>query len=103
MYRYTTPTITINLVLNDVVNEDVLNTSDLYVTISQGGKKLTKTQNDILIDNNTIGVTLTQCESADFSEGYAWIQVRGVTPDGFAWASKVGKFRVENTLLKREI
>jgi len=101
MYRFTTPTITLNLTLNDVFTQETLASSQVYVTITQCKDILTITNDDLSISDNQVMFTLTQEQSAKFYPGKAQIQVRGVTSDNWAWATKVATIDVENTLLKK--
>lgn len=54
---------------------------------------ITKTFDDIEIDGGTIRFTLTQEETLKFESGdelfpkFAFVQIRGLNPDGMAWAT----------------
>lgn len=73
MIPYTTPSFQITI----SGNVDLNNAVDVYVTIVQGTKSVTKTGADVQISNNgaTVSIWLTQNESMQFSVGTAYAQV----------------------------
>lgn len=66
MYRWTTPTIT--LILPE--GYDLSEASNVYVTFtnSKGASKLRKSGDDLSIDENVVGVELTQEETGGMPE-----------------------------------
>jgi len=84
MRRGTTPTIKINI--KGVPMYAVL---DWYVTISQECTEITKTGDDITIDNTVLSITLSQKETMRFRPGEVEIQIRAKTVDGVYIASEI--------------
>lgn len=84
MTRGTTPTY--NITVDDIDNLDAYS---IEVDIKQGGALLQFSNDDIIIDENTIVVKLTQEQTLSLSTGSAHLQVRGISVDGIAWASNI--------------
>lgn len=84
MTRGTTPTYSITV--SDIEN---LDTYSIEVDIKQGGALLRFTNDDVVIDEDTIVVKLTQEQTLLLSTGSAHLQVRGVDANGLAWASNI--------------
>lgn len=97
MTRGTTPDYVIT-----VEDMESLAGSSVYVTLRQGDVVVTKETDDLAIEGNQITVCLTQEETLAFSEGYAQMQVRGVTT-GDAWASAIVDVPVKQVLLEEII
>ena len=96
MRRGTTPTLTIT-----VTNLTVADLKTIYVTFKQGDVELTKTNDDITVDEyyNTISVPLTQEDTLKFS-GTVSVQIRGLLEDGVtAIASKIKTISIDKILL----
>ena len=81
MIRATTPTF-IFTIKSDTLD---LNQADsIYVTFSQGSKKVTKTGEDVALDGTkTVSVWLTQEESLALSEGELECQINWTYHDGY--------------------
>ena len=94
MTRGTTPDYVIT-----VEDMESLGNSSVYVTLRQGDVVVTKETDDVSIEDNKITVCLTQEETLAFTEGYAQMQVRGVT-NGDAWASAIVPVPVKPVLLE---
>lgn len=97
MTRGTTPDYVIT-----VEDMESLGNSTVYVTLRQGDVVVTKETDDLSIEGNQINVSLTQEETLAFTEGYAQMQVRGVT-NGDAWASPIVDVPVKPVLLEEII
>lgn len=97
MTRGTTPDYVIT-----VEDMESLGNSSVYVTLRQGDVVVTKETDDVAIEGNQITVCLTQEETLAFNEGYAQMQVRGVT-NGDAWASPIVDVPVKPVLLEEII
>lgn len=97
MIRYTTPTITLTIE-KTILPMD----AEVYVTIQQGNRKLTKKDPEIERGekNTIISLTLTQQESAAFdSKEPAFVQVNWITADGVRSATKSASVFVFDNLL----
>lgn len=84
MIRGTTPTLEIK-----ITGIEVAELERIYITLSQYQKQVTKSTEDITIDEitNTLYVPLTQEDTLTLSRGYVYVQMRAVTKDGLAVAS----------------
>lgn len=84
MTRGTTPSYIITIKdLDDLAGNHV------EVDIKQGAALLQFEDDDVIIDENTIKITLTQEQTLTLSAGSAKLQVRGIRQDGTAWASNI--------------
>lgn len=102
MIPATTPTFVISLKNADGYLRD---SQKIRVYIRQQDVLLIKEQEDLVIDqeNNTVGITLTQKESAKFlyKNGKIEFQVHGLLKDGVtAWKTYVVDTPVDKTLSK---
>lgn len=95
MQRGTTPTLEIK-----ITGIDVSELESIYVTLKQYQKEVTKTTEDITIDeiNNTLYVPLSQEDTLTLARGYVYVQMRAVTKDGLAVASDVKMITMEEIL-----
>lgn len=95
MRRGTTPTLEIN-----IKGIDVAELENIYITLSQHKKEVTKSSEDITIDKteNTLYVTFSQEDTLTFSRGYVYVQMRAVTKDGMAVASSIAMKKMEEIL-----
>lgn len=95
MRRGTTPTLEIK-----VTGIEVAELERIYITLSQYQKQVTKTTEDITIDEitNTLYVPLSQEDTLTLSRGYVYVQMRAVTKDGLAVASGIKMVPVEEIL-----
>ena len=97
MRRGTTPTLVLAVTGLNVAELDTI-----FITFEQGSLELTKSKDDITIDEeaNTIKVTLSQEETLKFNAGSVNVQVRGIVADGsIAVASNIKTIKVGNVLL----
>ena len=93
MIRATTPTFVLTI-RSDTL--DLSQADKIYVTFSQGSKKITKSDNDISLDPpRTVSVWLTQEESLALSEGEMECQINWVYHDAY------GNDRRAATVIKR--
>lgn len=95
MRRGTTPTLEIK-----VTGIEVMELESIYVTLSQYKKQVTKSTEDITVDeiSNTLYVPLSQEDTLKMTRGYIYIQMRAVTKDGLAVASGIKMVPVEEIL-----
>ena len=96
MRRGTTPTLSIT-----VTGLSVSDLKTIYVTFKQGDIELTKTTEDVSIDDyyNTISVPLTQEDTLKFN-GNVSVQIRGLLADDVtAIASKIKTISMDKILL----
>lgn len=101
MIRYTTPTITLTIE-KTILPEG----AEVYVTIQQGNKKLTKKNPEIERGekNTVLLVELTQDESAKFeSKDPAFVQVNWITSDGTRNATKAASVFIFDNLLSEVV
>lgn len=102
MIPATTPTFILTLKNADGY---LANTKSLRVDLRQQDVLLTKKMQDLVIDteNNFVGITLSQKESAKFlyKKGDIEIQIHGLLKDGqTAWKTYVVSVPVDKTLSK---
>ena len=85
------------IILDDV---DLTSLAAMWVSFAQFGKVLVnKELDDVTIDGQTITVHLTQTDTLKFRpRAKVWIQIRGLTNSGAAWATDPFKRRVEDIL-----
>ena len=94
--RYTTPTFTLTFTEDAL---DLTQAQNVYVTFRSGDVLMTKTGADLTIAEKSIGVYLSQEETAKFRIGYVEIQVNWtMAPDKRA-ASNVVRFPISEQLL----
>ena len=96
MIRGTTPFYTLALSGVDLTGKTV------YVTISQHGRKLTKTGGDLSVaadaEGSTIAFALTQEETLDLEVGSVEVQVRFIDAAGIARATEICSVAVGRVL-----
>lgn len=100
MVRATTPTIICTF---DSELIDLSTVYNIYVTIAQGYTKITKTGEDLELENNSVGVYLTQAETLKFKPGDLSIQVNWTYPDGGRGASVIAQRRISDNLLNEVV
>ena len=109
MVRGTTPTFILKLKNKDGTPSEInlAEANNVYFTIAQGGKTITKTTEDIDIDGNTVYVFLNQKESLSLREQRAEIQLNwtyndatGVTKRA---ATKTREVELSKQLYKEEM
>lgn len=98
--RATTPTLTLTFTSSSV---DFTSATSVYVTLRQGFRKLTKTGNDLVLEEKSIGVYLTQAETLDFVEGDVKVQANWITSAGGRVASTVKTINISEQLLDEVI
>lgn len=106
MIKYTTPTITL------VVEGVDLTGKDIYATLEQGCRELTKKGSDMTVTTEQVGertdtvmtMMLTQEESASFDfNRNASVQVNWITAGGVRGATEIKKIDVMRNLLDEVI
>lgn len=97
MYRYTTPTLPVEITEVDYTTVDIFR-----IAIEQGKNEMLKiiSANDPHVDaeHSTIYVPLTQEETASFKEGYVKIQARIKFTNGSVLATNKVNMPVEDVL-----
>ena len=95
--QFTTPTFMLTFTEEAL---DLTQAYNVYVTFQSGNYKLTKTGEDLVIGEKTIGVHLTQQETGNFTVGNISIQANWTTQMGDRSASEVSKYKVTEQLLR---
>lgn len=98
--RATTPTFTLTFTDDEL---DLTQMANVYVTFEQRSKSLTKSDNDIDIEQKQVSVYLDQEETLMFAEGVVEIQVNWTMPNGKRACSEVGSFILTKQLLRRVV
>lgn len=98
MRRGTTPILRLKL---KGVELTALN--NIYVTMAQGSKKLTKSADSITIDGDYIKVKLTERETLAFSPAPAKVQLRATTTSGDVIASSEAVVNIGDVLYNEVI
>lgn len=95
MIRGTTPTL--KLKLNGIETSRL---QSIYITLKQGDKEITKNNDDgiALESDSVLSVALTQRDTLTFAQGYVYIQLRAITTDGLAIASKTRLVFIDDVL-----
>lgn len=97
MTRGTTPTYTFELEDESI---DLSDAEEVYVTISQGRKKLTKSGGDVTVDGNTASIYLSQEDTLGFAAGQrAEFQLNWIYSDGARACSEIVSLVVGRNLL----
>ena len=94
MYRGTTPTLLLELETDLSLD----NLAELWVTFRTSTVEVTKTLEDVVIENKTIAVTLTQEETLKIYNGTCHVQVRFRTTDDLAYATTIADIDVGRIL-----
>lgn len=96
MTRGTTPTFLIK-VNSDL---DLSTVSKLWITFEQNNIEKTFNLEDVEVNasEKTISVFMSQEDTLEFATGYALLQIRGLTADEKAFASKVKRVDIERIL-----
>lgn len=98
MRRGTTPTLVINI--SSISMSEV---SEWYVTIEQDSVQITKTNEDITIEDTLLKIPLTQAETMEFVSGEASIQIRAVTTEDVVIASGIQTIDIDRILYNEVI
>ncbi len=95
MRRGTTPTLEIK-----ITGIDVSELINIYVTLKQYKKEITKSTEDITVDEiaNKLYVPLSQEDTLVLQRGYVYVQMRAATKDGQAVASEIVMKTMEEIL-----
>ena len=105
MIRGTTPDYILKL------NDYDLTDKQVYVTVKQFDKAITKTNDSLEIDVDdsgettisTILMSLSQEETLSFSDGAAAVQVKIIDSDGHVDATKTASIQIDKALLEKVI
>jgi hypothetical protein len=97
--RYTTPVFTLTFSEMDL---DLTQAEEVFVTFRQACKLMTVTGDDLTVGEQTIAVSFTQEETAEFCEGDVEIQANWVIA-GKRAASEVVNYQFTKQLLQEVI
>lgn len=97
--KFTTPTFTLTFSEQTL---DLRNAQNVYVTFLSGDYCLTKTGEDLVISEKSIGVRLSQEETGNFKKGEVKIQANW-TINGNRVASEIAKADITDQLLAEVI
>lgn len=100
MVRATTPTLICSF---DSALLDLSTVQNIYVTLSQGYLKLTKSGEDLEVEENNVKVYLTQSETLMFKTGEVSIQVNWTFGGGRRGASNIAKLIMKENLLSKVV
>ena len=93
MIRYSTPKI---LIETDI---DLSLVSGLWVSFQQGNITIRKTKSEVVVNANTVIVSLSQEETGGFDPYQnVYVQVRYLTSDGIAGGSEVASIIFDDSL-----
>lgn len=95
MYRATTPTLTLTLPQGFSLD----NAEHVYVTIRQGPVSVTKMEDTLVIDENTIEVYLEQAETLEFAAGSVMIQLNVTYAGGQRYCTDIVRVNVKENLI----
>lgn len=98
MRRGTTPTIVIN-----VKGIDMTEISEWYITVAQDNVQITKTNEDIEIEDTLIKMPLTQQETMRFKSGEVSVQIRAKTTEDVVIASGIQTIDIDRILYNEVI
>ncbi len=98
MRRGTTPTLVIN-----IKGIDMSTIAEWYITVAQDNTQITKSNDDITIEDTLLKMPLSQEETMQFRQGEAFIQIRAVTTEGLRIASHIQKLDDIERILYNEV
>lgn len=104
MIRGTTPDI--KIVIRNPGELDLAQAEEVYVTIRQGGKSVTKTGEEVAVETAAAAIWLTQDESLQFREGDAEAQINWIyqgTNGRKRAATKWTAISIDRQLLERVV
>ena len=98
--QYTTPTFTLTFTEEAL---DLTQVQHVYVTFKSHGVTVTKTGEDLTVEEKSIQVFLSQEETAQFIPGALAIQANWLDREGNRWASDIINYDISEQLLKKVI
>lgn len=99
MVQATTPTLVLTLP-NDV---DLSEPAHFYFTLKQGSTVIEKQDADLVIDEHTVSVYLSQAETLQLREGSVSIQLNWTYTNGSRACSNIVTVQVSENLLKEVV
>lgn len=99
MIRGTTPKIKLRL----ESEIDLRLCKQIWVTMRQADKEITKTLTEMAVEKNCIEIDLSQGDTLALDPGMVYVQVRGLTAAGSAFATGIASVKVERILKEGEI
>lgn len=98
MRRGTTPTLIIS-----VTGIDMTDIATWYVTVAQDSMQITKSNEDLEIEDNVIKMPLTQAETMKFKQGEVSVQIRARTNEDIVIASGIKTIDIDRILYNEVI
>lgn len=98
--QFTTPTFVFIFTEQDL---DLTQARNVYVTFSGPGYELTKTGNDLTVEQKSISVWLSQNETSRMKIGAIEIQANWTTPNGNRAAGDVVTVEISKQLLRKVV
>ncbi|MDY6211976.1 hypothetical protein [Hornefia butyriciproducens] len=104
MIRGTTPTLKLSI----ESEIDLRRCKQIWVTMRQADKEITKTLTEMAVDEmavekNCIEINLSQSDTLALDPGVVYVQMRGLTAAGSAFATGIAAVKVERILKEGEI
>ena len=96
----TTPTFTLTFTQQDL---NLTTARNVYVTFKQGLQTLTKTGEDLVVNEKSIEVYLSQDETISWRVGSIQIQANWTTASGSRFASEVATYDLSEQLLEKVV
>lgn len=98
--QFTTPTVTLIFEDDEL---DLTEAAHVYVTFKGNKGAVTKTGDDLTVEEKQIRVRLTQAETGTFSQGSIQIQANWTDAYGNRAASNIAKYDISAQLLQRVV
>ena len=98
MRRGTTPTIVLGI--KGISMSEI---AEWYVTLAQDSVQMTKTNEDITIEGDTLKIPLTQQETMKFKSGEVSVQIRAKTTEDVVIASGIKTIDIDRILYNEVI
>lgn len=99
MIRGTTPIITLRIE-SDI---DLRLCKQIWATMRQADTEVTKEMSELTVEKNCIRIDLSQSDTLALDPGQLYVQVRGLTAAGSAFATRIASMKVERILKEGEI
>lgn len=99
--QFTTPSFTLEMTEEGL--DLTTQARNVYVTFTSGNYELTKTGEDLVIGEKTIGILLSQDETGNFKTGNVKIQANWTTISGRRAGTDVVTYEITEQLLRRVI
>lgn len=100
--RYTTPTIILSFPSDKYPDLDLTAANNVYVTFTSGINSITKTGEELRIDEKEVGAFLTQADTGRFRE-FVEVQANWTANGGMRYQSNIVRLPVDRNLLERVV